>query len=170
MWGKSQDRVSSTIHEAQRRLPFPLLGLDSDNGSEFINQNLLTYCQRNKITFTRGRSNKKNDGCYVEQKNWTVVRQLVGYDRYNSRPALDCLNRIYHLQRLYVNFFHPLRKLVSKTRDGAKVHMTGRIHPIRDCWMPAYSPSPGSKNLPQPTAVSIPSGSKRKYRATSINW
>ena len=122
VWGKGQDRVGGAIHEVQRRLPFPLLGLDSDNGSEFINENLLSYCRRNNITFTRARSNKKNDSCYVEQKNWTAVRQVIGYDRYSSRVALECLNRIYLIQRLYVNFFQPVMKLVSKTRDGAKVH------------------------------------------------
>ncbi len=122
VWGKGQDRVGGAIHQVRQRLPFPLLGLDSDNGGEFINQHLFTYCKRNKITFTRARSNKKNDSCYVEQKNWTGVRKVIGYDRYSSRPALDCMNRIYLLQRLYVNFFHPVMKLVSKTRDGAKVH------------------------------------------------
>jgi len=122
VWGKSQSRVGSAIHQLQQRLPFPLLGLDSDNGSEFINQNLYDYCQRWKITFTRSRSYKKNDSCHVEQKNWSVVRRLIGYDRYNSHIALDTLNRIYELLRHYVNFFLPMMKLVSKTRHGAKVH------------------------------------------------
>lgn len=103
-------------------MPFPLLGLDSDNGSEFINQRLYNYCQREGITFTRSRSYKKNDSCHVEQKNWLVVRRLVGYDRYSSRAALETLNRVYDLLRLYVNFFQPVMKLVSKTRHGAKVH------------------------------------------------
>lgn len=122
VWGKGQERVGGAIHEVERRLPFPLLGLDSDNGSEFINENLLSYCRRNKITFTRARSNKKNDNCYVEQKNWTAVRQVIGYDRYASREALECMNRIYLTLRLYVNFFLPVMKLASKRRDGAKVH------------------------------------------------
>ncbi len=103
-------------------MPFPLLGLDSDKGSEFINQHLYTYCRREGITFTRSRSCKKNDSCHVEQKNWSVVRRLVGYDRYSSRAALEALNRAYDLLRLYVNFFQPVMKLVSKTRHGAKVH------------------------------------------------
>jgi len=71
---------------------------------------------------TSSRSYKKNDSCHVEQKNWSVVRRLVGYDRYNSRAALEALNRIYNLTRLYVNFFQPVMKLMSKTRHGAKVH------------------------------------------------
>ena len=122
VWGKGQERVGSAVHRVRQRLPFPLLGLDSDNGGEFINQHLFAYCQREQITFTRSRSYKKNDNCYVEQKNWSVVRRLIGYDRYDSRVSLEVFNRIYNLLRLYVNFFQPVMKLVSKTRHGAKVH------------------------------------------------
>ena len=122
VWGKGQDRVGGAIHKVRQRLPFPLLGVDSDNGGEFINHHLYTYCQREDITFTRSRSYKKNDSCHVEQKNWSVVRRLVGYDRYCSRAALETLNRIYTILRLYVNFFQPSMKLVHKTRHGAKVH------------------------------------------------
>ena len=122
VWGKGQDRVGGAIHKVRQRLPFPLLGVDSDNGGEFINHRLYTYCQREDITFTRSRSYKKNDSCHVEQKNWSVVRRLVGYDRYCSRAALETLNRIYTILRLYVNFFQPSMKLVHKTRHGAKVH------------------------------------------------
>jgi len=96
--------------------------VDSDNGSEFINQHLYSYCRREGITFTRSRSYKKNDSCHVEQKNWSVVRRLIGYNRYDSRSALEALNCVYNLTRLYVNFFQPVMKLVSKTRNGAKVH------------------------------------------------
>lgn len=122
VWGKGQDRVGSAIHKVRQRLPFPLLGLDSDNGGEFINQHLYRYCQMEDITFTRSRSYKKNDSCHVEQKNWSVVRRLVGYDRYSSRAALETMDRVYHILRLYVNFFQPVMKLVAKTRHGAKVH------------------------------------------------
>jgi len=122
VWGKGQERVGAAVHRIRKRLPFPMLGLDSDNGSEFINQHLYTYCQREGITFTRSRSYKKNDSCYIEQKNWSVVRRLIGYDRYSSRAALEALNRVYDLLRLYVNFFQPVMKLVTKTRHGAKVH------------------------------------------------
>ena len=122
MWGKGQERVGGAVHRVRQRLPFSLLGLDSDNGSEFINQHLYAYCQRERITFTRSRSYKKNDSCHVEQKNWSVVRRLVGYDRYTSRAALEALNRVYNLLRLYVNFFQPVMKLKAKTRHGAKVH------------------------------------------------
>ena len=122
VWGKGQDRVGAAIHRMRQRLPFPLLGLDSDNGGEFVNQHLYNYCHREGITFTRSRSYKKNDSCHVEQKNWSVIRRLVGYDRYNSRAALEALNRVYELLRLYVNFFQPVMKLLEKSRNGAKVH------------------------------------------------
>jgi hypothetical protein len=122
VWGKGQQRVGGAVHRLRQRLPFPLLGLDSDNGSEFINQHLYNYCRREGITFTRSRSYKKNDSCHVEQKNWTVVRRLVGYDRYTSRAALERLNLVYATLRHYVNFFQPTMKLVSKTRNGARVH------------------------------------------------
>ena len=98
------------------------MGVDSDNGSEFINQHLYSYCRREGITFTRSRSYKKNDSCHVEQKNWSVVRRLIGYNRYDSRSALEALNRVYDITRLYVNFFQPVMKLLDKTRNGAKVH------------------------------------------------
>ncbi len=122
VWGKGQERVGGAVHRVRQRLPFSLLGLDSDNGGEFINQHLYTYCQREKITFTRSRSYKKNDSCHVEQKNWSVVRRLIGYDRYTSRAALEVLNRLYELLRHYINFFQPMMKLVSKTRHGARLH------------------------------------------------
>jgi len=124
VWGKGQDRVGGAIYDVRKRLPMPLLGLDSDNGSEFINQSLYGYCLKNKITFTRSRSYKKNDSCYVEQKNWSVVRRVIGYDRYNSKAAYQALEGIYMLLRLYVNFFQPVLKLVKKSRQGAKVHKT----------------------------------------------
>jgi len=121
VWGKSQTRVGGAVHEVRQRLPFPLLGLDSDSGSEFINQHLCSYCERKAIKFTRARPYKKNDSCHVEQKNWSVVRRLIGYDRYNSRAALETLNRLYYVTRHYVNFFQPVMKLVAKSRHGAKV-------------------------------------------------
>ena len=122
VWGKGQERVGGAVHKIRQRLPFPLLGLDSDNGSEFINQHLFSYCQREKVTFTRSRAYKKNDSCHVEQKNGNVVRRLVGYDRYTSRATYQCLERLYDGVRLYLNFFQPTMKLVGKTRHGAKVN------------------------------------------------
>ena len=122
VWGKGQQRVGSAVHMVSQRLPFPLRGLDSDNGGEFINHHLFAYCHREGITFTRSRSYKKNDSCHVEQKSWLVVRRLVGYDRYSSRAALETMNRTYNSLRLYTNFFQPTMKLLSKTRHGARVH------------------------------------------------
>ncbi len=122
VWGKGQQRVRSAVHRMRQRLPFALLGVDSDNGSEFINQCFYTYCRQEKITFTRSRAYKKNDSCHVEQKNGNVVRRLVGYDRYASKAAYQCLERLYDGVRLYLNFFQPTMKLVSKTRHGAKVN------------------------------------------------
>jgi hypothetical protein len=121
VWGKGQTRVGSAVHYVRARLPVPLVGLDSDNGSEFINHRLYTWCQREGITFTRSRAYKKNDGAHVEQKNGAVVRRLVGYDRFASRAAYAQLARVYQLARLHVNFFQPVDKLVTKTRQGAHV-------------------------------------------------
>jgi hypothetical protein len=92
-----------------------------DNGSEFINDQLYRYCRNNKLKFTRSRSGNKNDGAHVEQKNWTTVRQLVGYLRYDTDAELDLLNQIWVLQALIGNHFYPQQKLISKVRDGAKI-------------------------------------------------
>jgi hypothetical protein len=122
VWGKGQDRVGGAIQHIRERLPMPMLGLDSDNGGEFINRNLLTYCARNRITFTRSRSYKKNDSCHVEQKNWSIIRRMVGYQRFSSKAAYETLGELYMVLRLYVNFFQPVLKLVAKSRHGARVH------------------------------------------------
>lgn len=122
IWGKGQERVGGGIHRVRMRLPLPLLGLDSDNGSEFINPHLYLYCREHGITFTRSRAWKKNDSAHVEQKNGAVVRHLVGYDRFASRAAYAQLGRVYELARLPINFFQPVEKLVTKSRDGARVH------------------------------------------------
>jgi hypothetical protein len=122
VWGKNQERVKTAVHHIRQQLPFRLLGLDSDNGSEFINQCFFSYCQKQKITFTRSRAYKKNDSCHVEQKNGNVIRRLVGYERYSSQLAYQSLQRLYFSIRLYLNFFQPTMKIISKTRQGAKVH------------------------------------------------
>jgi hypothetical protein len=101
--------------------PFPLLGLDSDNGSEFMNHHLLRYCEQERITFTRSRPYRKNDNCFVEQKNYTAVRQMVGYFRYDTAVERAVINRIYDLHRLYFNYFLPQMKLVEKARVGSRV-------------------------------------------------
>lgn len=122
VWGKWQEKVRQAVHHMRERLPFPLLGIDSDNGGEFINMVLYKYCQDEKITLTRSRSYKKNDSCHVEQKNGNVVRRIVGYDRYTTKAAYQCLDRLYYLVRLQFNFFQPTMKLINKTRHGAKVY------------------------------------------------
>jgi len=121
VWGKQEQKVRGAIHEVRKRLPFACKGIDSDNGSEFINREMKRYCVEQQITFTRSRPYKKNDSAHVEQKNWSVVRRLVGYDRYSTREAFEHLQYVHGLVRLYFNFFQPVMKLVSKTRDGAKV-------------------------------------------------
>ena len=118
---KSQATVTAAVDECRQRLPYPLLGLDSDNGGEFINDNLKRYCEQHKITFTRCRPYKKNDQAYIEQKNWTAIRQMVGYDRYEGQAPCDRLSALYEPLRLYINFFQPVMVLVSKERHGAKV-------------------------------------------------
>jgi hypothetical protein len=117
---KTQLAVSAAILELRHRLPFPLLGLDSDNGSEFINDTLLRYCQSEQITFTRSRPYYKNDQAHVEQKNWSIVRHTVGYDRLETPEELALLVSIYADLRLYVNFFQPVLKLIAKERVDGK--------------------------------------------------
>ena len=102
-------------------MPFPLMGIDSDNGSEFINHHLLAWCEKRKITFTRSRPGNSNDGAHVEQKNWAIVRTVVGYHRYDTEAELLLLNKIWALQSQLTNYFSPQQKLVTKVRDGAKV-------------------------------------------------
>jgi hypothetical protein len=121
---KAQVHVLAAICRVRRRLPFPLLGIDSDNGSEFINDQLYRYCLDEEITFTRGRAGKKNDNAYVEQKNWSVVRRAVGYHRYDTPEQLDLLNRLYAVRHFYVNFFLPVMKLKEKVRVGSKIKKT----------------------------------------------
>jgi hypothetical protein len=118
---KAQIHVFAAICRARERLPFPLLGVDSDNGSEFINDQLYRYCLQEEITFTRGRAGNKNDGAHAEQKNWSVVRRAVGYYRYDIPEQLDLLNRLYAVMHFYINFFLPVMKLISKSRVGSKV-------------------------------------------------
>ena len=117
---RSQQAVCEAIGPLRERLPFPLLGIDSDNGSEFINDLLYRYCLAEEITFTRSRPYKKNDQAHVEQKNWSVVRHTVGYDRWETEQELTLLEDIYDDLRLYINFFQPVFKLIAKERIGDK--------------------------------------------------
>ncbi len=121
---KAQVWVFAAINKARERLPFPLLGIDSDNGSEFINHELWRYCTEQGITFTRSRPYRKNDNCYVEQKNYSVVRRTVGYQRFDTTREGLLLNQLYDMLRLYTNFFQPTMKLKSKERVGSRVKKT----------------------------------------------
>ena len=118
---RGEDAVIEGLKRLRQLLPFPLLGFDTDNGGEFINYALLAYCEREQITFTRGRVARKNDQCYIEQKNGSIVRQLVGYDRYEGEVAYRQLAELYRAVRLYVNFFQPSMKLQNKQRHGSRV-------------------------------------------------
>jgi len=116
------DDVLRALDQVRGLLPFPLRGLDTDNGGEFLNFPLLEYCARAEITFTRGRAYRKNDQCYVEQKNGSIVRQIVGYDRFEGELAYHQLAEVYRALRLYVNVFQPSLKLHLKRREGSHVY------------------------------------------------
>jgi hypothetical protein len=121
---KGQEAVITALKRAQHLLPFPILGIDTDNGTEFINADLLTFCEQEQITFTRGRPRRSNDQCYVEQKNGQIVRQVVGYDRFTGEFAYRQLTELYRALRVYVNCFQPSMKLQTKLREGSKVRRT----------------------------------------------
>ncbi len=110
---KAQVHVFAALKMERTRLPFPLLGIDSVNGSEFINNELQRYCEREQLTFTRGRAGRKNDNAFVEEKNWSAVRRLVGYGRYDTPKQVAQLNALYRVYRLYFNHFLPLTKLLK---------------------------------------------------------
>ena len=118
---KAQHFVFEALRQVRGRLPFELRGLDSDNGSEFINDQLTRYCSDEGITFTRSRAGRKNDNCYVEQKNWSIVRRFAGYERFEGDSACRVLNGLYGVLREYVNYFLPTMKCVGKTREGSRV-------------------------------------------------
>jgi hypothetical protein len=118
---KAQVWVFEALKDIGERLPFKLLGIDSDNGSEFINNHLIRFCRENSITFTRSRPNRKNDNCFVEQKNYSVVRRAVGYLRYTTEQEQAVINKLYGHLRLYTNFFQPVMKLIEKKRIGSSV-------------------------------------------------
>jgi hypothetical protein len=118
---KAQKFVFDELQCARLDLPFTLLGIHSDSGGEFINDQLYRYCKGEHLKFTRGRAGKKNDNARVEQKNWSVVRHLVGYGRYETQAQMDQLNAVYTVARLYINFFKPVMKLQAKRRVGSKV-------------------------------------------------
>jgi hypothetical protein len=118
---KAQKFVLEELQCVRLDLPFTLLGIHSDSGREFINDQLYRYCKAEPLKFTRSRAGKKNDNARVEQKNWSVVRHFVGYGRYETQEQVEQLNAVYAIVRLYVNFFKPVVKLQTKRRIGSKV-------------------------------------------------
>lgn len=121
---KTDDNVLAALEKIRQRLPMPLIGLDTDNGTEFINHNLSKYCERENITFTRSRVFKSNDQCHVEEKNGSVVRKFVGFRRFEGEWLCWLMKEIYELTSLYVNYFQPSLKLESKERTDK--HVTKR--------------------------------------------
>jgi site-specific recombinase XerD len=118
---RTSDLVVKAVERAHTLFPFPILGIDTDNGSEFINENLVAYCEREHLTFTRGRPEQKNDQCYVEERNREVVRRVVGYGRLAGEQAYQQLGELYRALRLSVNCFQPSMKLLSKQQEGERV-------------------------------------------------
>lgn len=118
---RDQQMVLQAVRQARAQLPVPLLALDTDNGSEFLNNSLYDYCDAEEIIFTRSRPYKKNDQCFVEQKNGVVVRQFIGYERFEGVEPCRILTQLYGRLRLYINFFQPSMKLLTKTRVGSRI-------------------------------------------------
>jgi len=120
--GRGEEAVKRALSEIAEELPFRLLGVDSDNGSEFINWHLKRWCERQGIQLTRGRPYKKDDNAHIEQKNWTHVRKLLGWERYDTAEAVEAINDLYRQElRLWLNLFLPSVKLLKKVRVGSKV-------------------------------------------------
>ncbi len=124
--GKGENAAMGGVKQIRERLPFKLLGIDSDNGDEFINWELYRWCKKESITFTRCREYRKNDQAHVEEKNWSVVRRYTGYKRFETQEQVDLLNQLYEQLRLYFNFFQATQKLERKERTHGKVK---RIYP-----------------------------------------
>jgi len=124
--GRGENNAQKALVVIKKRLPFLLLGIDSDNGEEFINWHLYRWCKKEEITFTRCREYHKNDQAHVEEKNWSVVRRYTGYKRFETQEQVDLLNTLYASLRLYFNFFQATMKLERKERVHGKVK---RIYP-----------------------------------------
>jgi hypothetical protein len=118
---KAHTWVFQALQDIKSSLPFPFLGMDSDNGAEFINSALLKWCLQQRIQFTRSRAYRKNDNCFVEQKNYSCVRNFVGYYRFSATAERDALASVYRSLCPLLNFFIPTLKLISKTRVGSKI-------------------------------------------------
>lgn len=152
--GKAQERVFTGIKLIRKRLPFDLLGIDSDNGGEFINWIMLRYCEKENIVFTRSRPYQSNDNAHIEQKNWTTIRKNLGYTRIETQKKCDFVNELYRGPlRDYINFFLPSMKCVSRKRIGAKI-----VKKYDEAKTP-YQRVVGSDNVPQ----DVKDGLHKKY-------
>src|SRR5262249_32659019 len=148
---KAARHVFAALVEIQATLPFPLLGIDSDNGSEFINEHLLAWCLQQQITFTRSRPQNKNDGCHVEQKNWDIARRTVGYWRYDTPGEIELLNRIWPVLSPLINLSPPQQNLPPKPRAGPKAtNRYARAQPPYQRLPPHPAPAPPAQDQPAP--------------------
>lgn len=172
---KAQVWVFAALKQLRARLPFPLQGIDSDNGSEFINADLLEYCQQERLTFTRSRPYRKNDNCYVEQKNYSVVRRHVGYQRLAGQQQLTLVNELYKHLRLYTNYFQPLMKLKHKERHGSQVKKTYDVAqtPYQRLLQSPYLSAADKRRLKAEYALLNPAELKRqieRLQAKLLKW
>jgi hypothetical protein len=148
---REQSLVVEGLEVIRRQLPVPILGIDSDNDSAFINETLQGYCKDQKIEFTRSRPYQKNDQAWIEQKNGSVIRRFVGYHRFSGLIAGQCLARLYEMIRLYVNYFQPSFKLLSKTRRGTEPRSRSGITSRRPHANVSW-PTPRSRTRPRKTS------------------
>ena len=155
--GRSRYEVTKALDTIKSRLPFKLLGIDSDNDAPFINAHFFTYCQINHLTFTRCRPYKKQDQAHIEQKNYSVVRKYFGYRRYETQKQLVIINKICSLISLYHNFFQPVMKLKEKIRIGS------RIKRVYDVPKTPYQRVLESSNIPEETKTML----RLKYKTLS---
>jgi len=149
---REQNLLTEVLTEMRERMPFPLLGFDTDNDSVFMNETVKIYCEKAGLVFTRCRPYRKNDQAWVEQKNGAVVRRAVGYRRYEGLEAAVALARLYTTLRLFVNFFQPSFKLAAKARDGAKVRKT-YLAPATPCQRLLADTRTGEEVRRQVTAI-----------------
>jgi hypothetical protein len=166
---RSQEAILAALQRARTLFPFPIQGIDTDNGGEFINEVLIAYCEQEHITFTRGRPSLKNDQCFVEQKNGAIVRQVVGYDRLVGEHAYRQLTELYRALRLYVNGFQPSMKLPSKQRDLKPLKSNGKMkssmvdHPRQSHQQRGLSEVPNLQ-------LNTPPGKNLGSPADLVNW
>jgi hypothetical protein len=165
---REQTLLVDVLREVRRRLPFPLLGFDTDNDTVFMNETVRDYCAAEKIEFTRCRPYRKNDQAHVEQKNGEIVRRMVGYRRYEGLAAAEQLAKLYAPARLFVNAFQPCFKLAEKTRNGAQVKK--RYHkPMTPCDRLLTDPrvdTASSSFAP----ISIRSGCRPRSAVRNAHW